>query len=380
MFSSEFGLAEFFSTVNMRFHLLLALACNTVISMDDMGKLEQSTEHTGIQPSGYLKENSRKRYAATPKASLEKVQKYSYPIDDYIKLFDYPIQAANGCITGNKLQGLDPVECIKLVTNPIQTDEFHYHDSHRQSLTNAQLEVLIFNAIEVRNIPVLNELLRIRVLHESIEWSFLQDAFCWALISEKLNLIDDFHPKPTSIADFPGNEACDSLNQFASSRENEITLSDSVTVSILIYFHENLVESNYQLNNLFFYMKFEFERCEDLLIERPYPTNRFKLYKGFINWENRQKCLEKLMQMGALAQKGSICSAVKRFDKDSLFTYFKSGLLVDWDFEMDCISKIDWVMTRTAIKTALIDSTIREMEMQYLFVTVPPSYYHGLKN
>ena len=363
----------------MKIPILIAVACSVVLSMDGLAKLDEDSKFNVLD---FVDKNSRRSYAAASISARNIVKKHSEPIDEYMGLFDYPIQAANGCITGNKLRGLDPVECITMVTNPVTNDTLRFHESYRQAFTNAQLEVLIFNAIEIRNIPVLNELLRIRVLRESFKWSFLQDAFCWALISQSLHMFDDFQgfewTMPSSVTDFGGNESCNSLNDFAR-LEYDVILSTSVTLDMVALFHSNLLESNEQLNLAFFIMIRNYGTFKWFLISRPYPTTHFSLYKLQYRGYKQLKCLKRLLQIGALVQKGSICSAVNRFDKNSALLYFNSGLQVDWDFEMNCIAKSENVVRGSTEISILIDLAILEMERQYFPERVPNLLYHGLK-
>ena len=361
----------------MRIHLLIALAYNCVLSMNRIPTLDG---YSAFQTVDYLDEDSRKSFAGTSRLAFETVAEHSQPIDAYIKLFDFPIQAANGCITGNKLRGLDSVKCIKMVTDPVQ--RLNFHDIRkRRPFNSSHLEILIFNAITLRNIPVLIELLQIRISTEPLEWSFIQDAYCWALIG---HIITDrgYLGLPlklfSSISDFPGNEACDSLNNFVSSKGYEIELAPSVTFQMVIIFKSRFRESNRQLNSLYLALSFDYARFTYILISRPYPTSIFNFYKFFLG-ESQLQCLQELLKIGFLIEKGSVCSAVNRFDTDSALLYFKSGTLVDWDFEMDCIAKSKSDKLESTKRKILVNMAIKEMESQYKPNLVPALLYHGLK-
>ena len=359
----------------MKIPILIAVACSVVLSMDGLAKLDEDSKFNVLD---FVDKNSRRSYAAASISARNIVKKHSEPIDEYMGLFDYPIQAANGCITRNKLRGLDPVECITMVTNPVTNDTLRFHESYRQPFTNAQLEVLIFNAIEIRNIPVLNELLQIRLFHGAIEWIYLQNAYCWALISEN-EISIDAPPMPHSIADFQVNEACDLLNTFAVHNGYETAPKYSVTLDVVTIFQRSLAFANWQLNYLFDCAYFRYGTCKDALVSRPYPTSRFKFYTYFFCHEDQSKCLKELLENGALIQKGNICSSLNRFDRGSVISYLKSGMLVDWDFEMNCIAKVKSSVYGSSIRIELIHLTIREMERQFSPKTVPLSLYHGLK-
>ena len=148
--------------------------------MENSQKLE---ENTIFQILDNLGPADRISVAATSKSSRDFISKHSLDIDGYINLFDYPMQAANGCITRNKLRGLNPVDCIESVTNSAKKQRLAFYDS-RRVFTSAQLDVLIFNAIKIGNIPVLDELLQIRKSRGAIDRIFLQNAYCWAIKNE----------------------------------------------------------------------------------------------------------------------------------------------------------------------------------------------------
>ena len=353
--------------------LFLAIGYQVARSTSPVANLDSETE---FQTLDLLDKASRRSYALTSIQAFQMVAKYSQPIDSYVDLFDFPIQAANGCITGNKLRGLDPVECIKWVTNPMYKEALAFHDTVRQPFDKSQLEILIFNAIEVRNVPVLDELLRLRLSVGSIDKYLLQNAYCWALVSETAHLVDNYNSY--LIADFLGNDACDSLDALSILSGNEFSPSIAVTIDMVRVFHQRWVESNAQLNSIFFSTISEYARFEDGLNKRPYPTSRFFLYMHFRRYGKQWKCLKRLLEMGALVHKRSICSAVSRFDRESALAYFSSGMKVDWGFEMLCISQSVNVKSRNSEIRILVDMAIQEMERQYRPEKVPPLVYHGL--
>ena len=195
--------------------LFLAFACQAILAIVSENTMEEDTEFKILDS---VEKVSRDRYARTSKYARQLVKKHSQHIYLYVRLFDFPIQAANGCITGNKLRGFDPVACIRLITNPVDQEMF-FHEQRQHAFTNAQLEILIFNAIEIGNIPVLNALLEIRSSKGAIEYSFLQDAICWASISQTMHRAPadrgfDF-TTPRSIDDLLLNDICNLLVNFA---------------------------------------------------------------------------------------------------------------------------------------------------------------------
>ena len=346
----------------MRILFGLALAYQVSLAINPMSKLDGNAEFHILD---YLCKGSRRSYATTSKLACTTMAKYSKAIDIYISLFDYPIQAANGCITRNKLRGMDPVDCIVMVTNSVQNDKLAFHDSYRQSFSNAQLEVLIFNAIEIRNIPVLEDLLWLRSSTGDIEWVFLQNAYCWALVSEKF-YGPDYSP-PTSVKDFPVNTATKFLDDFATLREFDITLSTTITFDSITMFYKQYEASNQWLTlglaggGAYFFKLFS---------ERPYPTSQFEL-------DISEKHLKFLSEKGALFMNGCLCSAVQRSAEKAVIIYLKSGLKVNWDSEMRCIA------SRLAAKdpenfekkTAIVRRVIYEMKRQFYPQEVPQSIF-----
>ena len=362
-------------SLHMKIAIFVAVAFNLVLSLDGPDELDEDSEYHTLD---FLDKNTIISYAATSKRALEVVKKHSSPFDAYIKLFDFPMQVANGCITGNKLRGFDPVDCIRLITNP--HNGLLFHDFRRQAFTNEQLDILIFNSIEIGNIPVLDALLQIRSSKGDIELTFLQDAFCWALISKTMHRVPrgqgfDF-TIPSSIAGLPLNEVCNLLLRFASMKGYAISLSTSVTLDMVTSFHLRLVESNLILNDYFFGSSYGLDTFTDLLSHRPFPTSHFALYK-FVNRHRKPASwFKRVLEMGTLIQEGSLCAAVNFWDTETWPLYIKSGMRVNWDDEMKCISKDH---STSDYKLRLVKSAIEELDRQYLPEIAPSSVYHGLK-
>ena len=356
--------------------IFIAVACNVVMSMDGLAKLDEDSEFNVLD---FLDKNSRQMYAAASISARKIVKKHSEPIDEYMGLFDYPIQAANGCITGNKLRGFDPVECIRMITDPVEGKVF-FHDLRRHAFTNAQLEILIFNSIEIGNIPVLDALLRIRSSKGAIELTFLQDAICWASISQTLHRAPDDRSfdftTPRSIDDLLLNDICNLLVNFSKLNGNAIILSISVTLDMIAQFHLRLVKSNRVLTNYFFQAPCTFANFKHLLSLRPFPTSHLALYRTVNVNQKPASWVGKLLEMGMMIQERSICTAVNFLESSCLKLYLKSGMRVNWDDEMKCIAK--HVSTST-YKSVLISMSIKELDRQYLPKKAPFSIYHGLK-
>ena len=363
--------------LHMKIAILLAVACNMVLSMDGLAKLDEDSE---VNVLGFLDKDSRFMYAATSKGALGIVKKHWLPIDNYLKYFGYSIQVANGCITGNKLRGFDPVDCIKMITEPKKYG-FSGRGYRLQTFTNAQLDILIFNAIEIGNIPVLDALLQIRSSKGAIEFTFLQDAFCWALLSKTMHRVAgdqgfDFSI-PSSIAGLASNRACKSLNDFASSKGHAINLSTSVTIDMVAIFRSRLVESNRLINTYFYNGRYLSQEFADELSHRPYPTSQIALHT--LKTGNRKpfQWLGKLLEVGILIQEGAICAAVNSWDTEYMLLYFRSGMRVNWDSEMKCISRSSYLQRKPNKVSKIL---LEELDLQYLPKKVPHWVYHGAKD
>ena len=254
-----------------------------------------------------------------------------------------------------------------------------FHEQRQYAFTNAQLEILIFNAIEIGNIPVLNALLEIRSSKGAIEYSFLQDAICWASISQTMHRAPadrgfDF-TTPRSIDDLLLNDICNLLVNFSNLNGNAIILSISVTLDMIAQFHLHLVESNRSLTTHFLGRDRTLEAFKHLLSVRPYPTSHLALYL-FENASIKPSWVGKLLEMGMMIQEGTICAAVNFLDSSCLIPYLKNSMRVNWDDEMKCIAK--HVSTST-YKSVVISMSIKELDRQYLPKKAPFSIYHGLK-
>lgn len=361
-----------FSTA-LAYNLVVA-AYNAMVFKDDEGleinyiqKLDESTEFQAID---FLGDIDRSSYELASKDAHEIVKNHKRPIDAYIILFDYPIQAANGCIAHNKLRGLDPVQCIRMIVNPAQkTNDFH--DSHVKPFTNEQLETLIFNAISEENIPVLEELLRFRLSTKNMTLDFLQNAYCWSVIFKQTYA--NFFPR--SSMKVGGNDTSGSLADFAFTNGFTNDLVHSVSPEMINTFDREYQQVSNSLTDDFYRSDYENFKSH---VTHKLPSNFLTLRLCYNSNKIPGKYLRFLLENGALvsSHKGSICSATKNSDQEGLTSLLKSGSSVDWDYEMKCISEGNNIEALKSNNCVLM--VIKELQKRLSKENVPAELYYGL--
>ena len=299
----------------MKMILLIALAKNAVLSMENdvsrksVNHFQKLSSITEYQVADFLPAADRKQLASTSKSYRQVVLRHSMRIDSYIGLFDYQIQAANGCITGNKLRNLDPVVCIKSIANPPQRKGLAFHAHH--SFSNVELETLIFNAITVKNILVLEELLRLLLTTGKTTFEFLLNAYFWALMVPKYR----WHFTSLEV-DSSVFAARNLIVEFASVNDFHQDFSEWVWVGYND-FQLAYSKSDEVLTNLVFKNNYEdFKKYVD--------SKRTPIYLSLKEWYrlglSSHKYLEYMLEKGAIVASyiGSICAATNYMDKESL--------------------------------------------------------------